>query len=669
MIVRDGTARSLALLAIAAGLGFTVLLAVFPITSFDVWWHLKTGEIILRNGRIPTTDSFTYTAFGRPWITHEWLSEVIFYLLHRAGGVDALIVFKSILAALAIGLSAVAGVIGADWRRRLPAAAVGIVLAAPLISPRAFVRPHMMTALLLGATLLLLRLESETGKRRWRWTLIPLFVIWANLHSGFLLGLGLVVIYWVGERPTFPGGTSSESPPAWGDRGLVLAAALAATLINPHHAQALLYPIKLVLRPEVRGTIVELRSIFHPAYRGALFLDALFATAVVTVILLVISRRQICWAVLLPGLVFLLLALRSLRNVSELAVLVPALVAVHGSALGRKPVVAAVVSVAVMVAATVEGGMIARSGTPMGADGHRRIGLGVDTANCPVAAVEFLRQEHPSGRIFNPLAFGGYLIHELWPRNRVFVDGRLDVFEPEFLVRYQRLIDLGEGWDEAVSEYGIALAIIDYQADLSVDWNLRARLRDDPDWVCVFFSDNALVYARRIPENHDLLARFACPFDPSRRTDGSARAFAVAASTAELDQSIAAVEKMLEIAPDQETPAIVAGKLLAFAGRAADAVEWLTRVLERQPANVDAALLLADVERGRGRPDAALEALQRAAAVAPGSYLVQLRLGVLNAQLGRFDQAERHLIRALEIRPGDPAAQQNLSRLRDLRHP
>jgi hypothetical protein len=385
------------------------------------------------------------------------------------------------------------------------------------------------------------------------------------------------------------------------------------------------------------------------------------------VILLVTSRRRITWAVLLPALVFWVLALGSLRSVSELAVLVPAVVAVHGAALGRRPAMAATVGVVVILVATVGGGMIVRSGTPMGTEAPRRVGLGVDAANCPAAAVRFLREESPPERIFNRLAFGGYLIHELWPGTRVFVDGRLDVFPPEFLDRYQRIMDLGEGWDEAVREYGITLAIIDYQDDQSVDWNLRARLRNDPDWSVVFFSDNALVYARHVPENEDLLARFRCHFDPSQRTDESARAFAVAASPGQLDQTIAAIDGMLRIASDQETPAIVAGKLLAYAGRPAEAAGWLARVLERQPGNVEGALLLADLERGRGRLEAALAALQRAAVGDPGNYLVELRLGVLNAELGRLEAAERHFTRALEIRPGDPAAQQNLARLQNLR--
>ena len=117
--------------ALALGVGLAGLLSFTPALDGDVWWHLATGRRILSGAGIPPTDPFTFTALGRPWVSHEWLSGVLFALLDRIGGIDLLVVFKSLLAAFAIALSAVAGMVGSRWRERLAGAALGALRAAP----------------------------------------------------------------------------------------------------------------------------------------------------------------------------------------------------------------------------------------------------------------------------------------------------------------------------------------------------------------------------------------------------------------------------------------------------------------------------------------------------------------------------------------------------------
>ena len=104
--------KKLVLISFFLAVFLSFLLSLFPIQSYDVWWHLRTGELILEELRIPDSDPFTYTASGRHWVTHEWLAEVFFHGLHRLGGLNGLVLFKSIVAALALALGAAAGSIG-----------------------------------------------------------------------------------------------------------------------------------------------------------------------------------------------------------------------------------------------------------------------------------------------------------------------------------------------------------------------------------------------------------------------------------------------------------------------------------------------------------------------------------------------------------------------------
>jgi len=76
--------------------------------AYDLWWHLKAGELIVQTGRVPRCDPFSFTAAGRPWTYHSWLAGVVLYLVHAAGGAAGLVALKAALTSLALGLAWVA---------------------------------------------------------------------------------------------------------------------------------------------------------------------------------------------------------------------------------------------------------------------------------------------------------------------------------------------------------------------------------------------------------------------------------------------------------------------------------------------------------------------------------------------------------------------------------
>jgi Flp pilus assembly protein TadD len=701
--------------ALIAAVGLAAWLSCTPVLDSDVWWHLATGDRILAGSGIPRTDPFTYTALGRPWVTHEWLSEVLFSLLYRLGGIKLLVVFKALLAGLAVALSCMAGLVGSRSRSRILGAAVGALLAAPLISLRAFVRPHMLTALFLGGLLLLLRMEATTGRRLWRWLLVPLFLVWANVHSGFVLGMLLLGLSWGGgwldERLSGAGHAGADPRPAgppssvWRDRGLALLLCLAATLVNPNFINAHLYPFRLVASEEVRGGIVELRSLFHPAYRGALFRMDFAAGIGVAAILMVAARRRLNWALALPGIAFALLAVASIRGLSEFSVILPALIAVHAETSGRNPWsgrrwMVPSVAVAVLVLAGACGWMAFARGVPVGAGSNQRLGTALEPGSRPVAAARFLKEERPAGRVFNLLSYGGYLIHALGPETKVYIDGRLDVFPTGFLGAYNRMVETGAGWQETVDKYGITIAIVNYIPNAERDRGLRARLRTDPSWACVLAGDYTLVYARRVPENESILRRYAIPFDPSARDRDFVGDFTRRADPRQIQSALASLDAMHRVAPEEIAPLLFAGQVLDRVGRSAEAVPFARRalrldpssnpirlflgetllradstdaarrlfesILDHSPDDAEALSQLALIERSQGRLPEALRLLEKAASRNPADAAVQVRLGAVLAESGRIDEGRRHMERALSLSPGDPFVIQNLRALEAL---
>lgn len=159
-------------------------------------WHVKVGELVVDHG-FPTTDPFTYTFEGRTWIPQQWGAEVLMALAHRAGGLDAMLLGFAVLVATLYTLI---------FRRALEAG-MGPILAGLLVGAALavgafhyFVRPHMATIALLGWTMMCV-VDFERGRgTAWRLAgLIPLYVLWTNLHGGVLGGtmtLGLAVAGW-----------------------------------------------------------------------------------------------------------------------------------------------------------------------------------------------------------------------------------------------------------------------------------------------------------------------------------------------------------------------------------------------------------------------------------------------------------------------------------------
>lgn len=159
-------------------------------------WHVKVGELVLDRG-FPHTDPFTYTFEGRTWIPQQWGAEVLMALAHRAGGFDTMLLGFATL---------VAGLFTLIFRRATQAG-MGPLLAALVVGGALavgafhyFVRPHMLTIALLGWTMMCV-VDFERGRcgvARLAW-LIPLYVLWTNLHGGVLGGtmtLGLAVAGW-----------------------------------------------------------------------------------------------------------------------------------------------------------------------------------------------------------------------------------------------------------------------------------------------------------------------------------------------------------------------------------------------------------------------------------------------------------------------------------------
>jgi len=279
-------------------------MAARPVIDPDFWWHLRTGQLILQTHAVPHVDPYSFTRFGQPWTNHEWLSEVLIYGLYRAGGFAALIVgFAAIPAAIFL-------LVYVRCSGRPYVAGLLTVWAAVASIPLWGVRPQMISLLLAGLVLLLRDL-AQNKPRRW-WWMVPLMLLWVNLHAGYALGVALLVLFLLGDLLDVAFGVESwrHIAPRLRMLGLATLACLAVVPLNPNGVKLYWYPLQTLRSTSMQKYIVEW---FSPNFHEAHYLPLLlFLIATFTAVAFSPKRLRPCELLLLLTTVFA--ALVSVRH-------------------------------------------------------------------------------------------------------------------------------------------------------------------------------------------------------------------------------------------------------------------------------------------------------------------------------------------------------------------
>lgn len=461
----------------------------------DAARHIRMGELMLSRGLF-TTDSFSFTRPDEPIMLTEWGSRLLYAVAHGAAGLAGV----ALLAGLLIGTSVALVVLFLRARGVDPLLAylTGIVVA--LVGQVHWLaRPHLFT--LVGLALLLFVIEP--GSRRRLWPIAPLFVIWANLHGGFILGL---IILLVCAAAAFAEAWLHRDPTARAEwRGLARGYAVgfliatAASMFNPQGPMLHVHIAALLGDTTMTSVTFEFMSPNFHTFYGKLFLLVLGVTFAV---LAVVPQRPT-----LPRLAVILLlfagALVARRNIPLFGLVALPLLALHAQTAWNAfdPRLLRNMRTAFLV-----GEAAARPGRWIPAVLIVVLALGAvkdraaagllpdrfDPEIFPVAAVEHARAEGITGRMFNMFGWGGYVIYA-WPDQKIFIDGMTDYFGSEILDDYRAIIRLESGWVERMQRWDIDLAL------LATGSQLAYQLRREPGWT-VDYEDDVAVLLRRTGE-------------------------------------------------------------------------------------------------------------------------------------------------------------------------
>jgi hypothetical protein len=466
---------------VVAAFGVTTALSVATAIDPDLWWHLRTGEIIVDQG-IPSVDTLSFTVAGTPWVTHEWATQVGMWGLWSLGGSTALI-----LAFGAIVVAAYAMAFATSRARPMTTAAVMVLAAATSMIATA-PRPQMLNLFCLALIILALeRMRDGRLDARWIWAMPVLTTVWANLHSGYLTGVVVLGVYAVCERLEVRRTGGRAMPAAIiGRLPAVTVVAFVAAAANPSGWHLWVYPFETLQSDAMRRYIVEWHS---PDFHSPWFWPFVLLLAL-TAVSMVASRRSPGWTPQMLVLGSALAGMQSMRHIPLFAIIaIPVVADQVDAALARRrngPPVAGRLARSAPIAVLVAGsGVIIAT---MFVSSVISVNDEAVAESYPEAAVDVLvasgLDTEPG---FNAYQWGGYLI---WRDLPVYIDGRADVYGDEFMEWYFRAEDVEDGWREPLDEPRVQWALLAPDAELGV------MLDEVDDWTSIYDDGVAELFYR-----------------------------------------------------------------------------------------------------------------------------------------------------------------------------
>lgn len=541
-----------ALTALAA-----VLLRFTPVYDPDAFWHLATGRWIVAHRAIPTVDTFSHTALGRPLHFVDALADLTLFGAWSLGGYGAVSLLAGLLGALTMWICL--------RDKRIDAV---LLTAAPLLAAVIFrVTPRPQTFGLPCFAAVLACLEVARRDPRWLRALPVLVALWQNLHPSAPMGLAAVGLTALGEswrRRRDPDLRAAVTP--WWITTLACALALLLTPRPLDRLSAGFGHVSDVVMAEIISEWAPLyRYDFATAYAQGFYVLALLG------VVGALARREtpLRGEVLALALITEVQAVRAVRFVPFAAIALAPLALRGAAALldrvraERRPVLAA----AVALALTVQTVLPQRHG----------FGPGVADDRFPTGAVRFLAARSERGRLFNEFTYGGYLLWTLAPAWSVFLDGRsMALYPPRFVDEVLRTRT--EGMHALVQRHEVTAVVHRTSSVL-------AAAQGWPGWSVVYVDDTAFVAVR--DDAHPALARshgmrVVTPGDWARVVTS------LREDPSRLPAARAELLRLAHDAPGTSLIHVLAGAVALGVGDFAGAERSLQRALQVRPDSVPA---------------------------------------------------------------------------------
>jgi len=436
----------------------------------DFWGHLAIGRLMFETGSVPRHDVFSYLP-TRDWLNYEWLANLVQYPIHQQLGEPGIVLLKTwvgMLTMMAVYFAA---------RRRAGSDFTTVLLLIPAIATVALgfpPRAQIFTYCLFACWLYALE-RARAGEWRWLWPLPVTMMLWANLHAGFLAGLGMPVLYAIGQ--------ALQRKP-WKPFAATFLVAGALTLVNPYGFKFWLILLEgtTIQRPHITEWVpVPLDFTTFPFFKllCAITLLAIITTRVrdeLAALLVLIVTCALGWkvqrhlpffaiasALYVPGWLATLIA----RRRADRPPPPPAL----GNSLAGLLAIGAL--------------MVFING--LAPDGKFSFALDRKVYQFPTKAVAFMQREGLRGNLATEFRWGLFCAWKLYPQCKLAVDGRYETVFDHTVIAEDLAFFYGESPERFLSKYPTDFVLTDSPP-------LRKWLEAQPKVKLIYSDTEAWLY-------------------------------------------------------------------------------------------------------------------------------------------------------------------------------
>lgn len=497
----------------------------------DFWWHISTGRYILETGLIPDKDPFSYPTNLEEnknllperenfILKQYWLAQILFYLIYNYTGAKGIIILRASILTMTLLLIL--------WRLKkwnvsfyISFIYIFLVYIDTLRSVGE--RPVLFTILFTPLTFIILE-ELKEGKVKRLFFLLPLMLIWSNLHGGFIIGNIIIGVYMLGECLKIILKKSSHTRQEITVFYTATALALIASYINPTGWDA----FSIALSPKYKFLETGIQEYQPPLF---LYINKLstinygyviFASIFPFILILRNKKIDLNHIILLTG--SFIIAAKSIRYTIYYSSIAAMVLGKETNLLLRElfkrisdkvsEALTLIFSIAVILSS-----ILFFIGSFKFEWLRLEIAKGIYV---PVDAVNFIEENRLPGNMLNSASYGGYLTWRLYPWKKTFIDTRWLNYTVEaeyawIMTAVESITNkkLPEGkkplWKRLLDHYNINFIMFD---TLDVYGNvpkLILKLAEDEEWVPIYCGSIAFIFIRNIPENYNIIEKFRLP--------------------------------------------------------------------------------------------------------------------------------------------------------------
>jgi len=476
------------------------------LTTTDLGRHIKNGEIVLTNfsSEIFKTNFYSYSHPDSPFVNHHWGSGVVFFIIWKLTGFFGLSFFYIIISLLTFFIFFRL----AQKNSNTTIAFLVSLFLIPLIAERKEIRPEIFSYFFCALFFwILYNYKEKTISFRRLFILVPLQLLWVNLHIYFVFGpflIGLFLLKKLIER----------KKRKVKELSILLASIIAVCFLNPSGIKTIIYPLNIFKNYGYK--IVENQSVWFLDKLGIinnpnlfLYKIAFAALLLSFVALLIFNRKRFSIILFGLSLTFSVLAWLALRNFTIFGLFaLPAITYNIKHSTQKLKLDKEVISAGIIVLTiTLFIFGIANNYSRLT---NRNFGAGLVPQNN--VSAEFFMKENIKGPIFNNYDIGSYLIFHLFPKEKVFVDNRPETYPVSFFENvYIPMQQNNNIWEQIMEEHDFNVIFFAWHD--ATPWGQKFLIErvSDPDWAPVFADNYAIIFLKRNNQNQPIIEKYEIP--------------------------------------------------------------------------------------------------------------------------------------------------------------